>query len=145
MKSHYRSGAKVCTSQFLLSHLLNSFNLDHFIRIIYSVQQLKSLLRMFAGKALFTYNSFYLKRTTRPTLSFSSTQAMAEEGAAGGGGAPATAVAGEEPADTGFYNRKLHNYPLIKVGLLAGAWNSLFSCTSETVWFSSSAVTSVAN
>ena len=42
---------------------------------------------------------------------------MAEQseggGAAEGGGAPTTDAT--ESADTGFYNRRLHNYPLIKV------------------------------
>lgn len=45
---------------------------------------------------------------------------MAEQeggGGAEGGGAPA-ADAGES-ADTGFYNRRLHNYPLIKVHFFA--------------------------
>lgn len=44
---------------------------------------------------------------------------MAEEAAAGGEGggegAPAATTATEESTDMGFYNRKLHNYPLIKV------------------------------
>lgn len=44
---------------------------------------------------------------------------MAEEAAAGGEGGgeggPATTAATEESTDLGFYNRKLHNYPLIKV------------------------------
>ena len=36
------------------------------------------------------------------------------EGGGAGEAAPTTAVA-EESVDLGFYNRKLHNYPLIKV------------------------------
>ena len=39
------------------------------------------------------------------------------EGGAGaeGGEAPLAATGGEESADLGFYNRKLHNFPLIQV------------------------------
>ena len=47
---------------------------------------------------------------------------MAEEAVAGeegaAEGAPAATTAAEESADMGFYNRKLHNYPLIKVSKL---------------------------
>ena len=53
---------------------------------------------------------------------------MADEAAGGGEGgagteggttAPTTGV--DESADLGFYNRKLHNYPLVRVSRTAGA------------------------
>lgn len=47
---------------------------------------------------------------------------MADDTGAGGegggdaeGGAPAGTTAAEESADLGFYNRKLHNFPLVRV------------------------------
>ena len=47
---------------------------------------------------------------------------MADEAGAGaeGGGdaegtAPAGTIAADESADLGFYNRKLHNFPLVRV------------------------------
>lgn len=53
---------------------------------------------------------------------------MADEAGGAGegeteGGATATTAGTEESTDLGFYNRKLHNYPLVRVSLASRMCN----------------------
>lgn len=42
---------------------------------------------------------------------------MGDQGEGAEGAAAVTSTDANEGSDTGFYNRRLHNYPLIKVGI----------------------------